>query len=124
MKTEKKQIIDIKTVLLLQLLLAVFSFGGVFSKLAAGEEFLSLKFCAYYGGLILLLGIYAIAWQQIIKRLPLTFAYANKAVGVIWGLVWGILFFGEGITPKKIIGAAIVIAGIVLYSVWGNYEQD
>ena len=71
-----------------------------------------------------MLGIYAIAWQQIIKRLPLTFAYANKAIGVIWGMFWGLVAFGESITPKKIIGAVIVIAGIVLYSLWGNYEQD
>lgn len=124
MTLNKEQKIDFKTVFFLQLLLAFTSVGGVCSKLAAGEPFLSLKFCLFYGGLIFMLGIYAIAWQQIIKRLPLTFAYANKAIGVIWGMFWGLVAFGESITPKKILGAVIVIAGIVLYSLWGNYEQD
>lgn len=122
--TEEKPASKIKVVLLLQVLLAVSSLGGVCSKMAAGEPFLSFKFCLFYGLLILNLGVYAIFWQQIIKHLPLTFAYANRAVGVVWGMIWGFVFFGEGVTPKKILGAAIVIAGIVLYSVWGNNEQE
>ena len=84
--------------------------------MAAGEEFLSLRFCLFYGGVIFLLGVYAVVWQQIIKKLPLTLAYANKAVTVIWGLIWGLLFFGEKITPLKIAGALIVISGIALYA--------
>ena len=63
-----------------------------------------------------MLGIYAVVWQQIIKKLPLTLAYANKAVTVIWGLIWGLLFFGEKITPLKVIGAVIVITGIAVYA--------
>ena len=35
---------------------------------------------------------------------------------VIWGLIWGLLFFGEKITPLKVIGAVIVISGIALYA--------
>lgn len=104
----------------LHILLIVFSFGGVFSKMAAGYDFLSLNFCLCYGGLILILGIYAICWQQIIKRIPLTLAYANKAVTVIWGMIWGVLFFGENITVTKVIGAVIVIAGVILYSLEDN----
>ncbi len=109
--------------LLLHVLLVVFSFGGVFSKMASGFEFFSFKFCACYGGLILILGIYAICWQQIIKRIPLTLAYANKAVTVIWGMVWGVLFFNEAVTVTKITGAVIVIAGVVLYSLEDNKKD-
>lgn len=123
-KPAEKPATKLKTVLFLQLLLAFSSFGGVCSKMAAGHPFLSFGFCLFYGLLILNLGIYAICWQQIIKRLPLTFAYANRAIGVVWGMLWGFVFFGEGVTPKKILGAAIVITGIVLYSFWGNNEQD
>ena len=100
------------------------SFSGVMSKSAAGEAFLSLRFCLFYGGMILILGVYAICWQQLIKRLPLSLAYANKAVTVIWGMVWGVMFFGEQITAKKLIGAAIVIVGVVLYSMENNNERD
>lgn len=41
-------------------------------------------------------------------------AYANKAVTVLWGLIWGLLFFGETITLQKILGAVIIACGIVL----------
>lgn len=113
-----------KSYLFLHLLLMVYSLSGVCSKLAAGEEFLSLKFCLYYGIIILLLGLYAIGWQQIIKRLPLTNAFANKAVTVVWGIIWGYVFFKEGITPGKVIGAIIVIAGVVLFAFSGETDKS
>ncbi len=105
-----------KYLVILHILLMIYSCSTIFSKKAAGEDFLSLRFCLFYGGVIFLLGIYAVVWQQIIKKLPLTLAYANKAVTVIWGLVWGLVFFGEKITPLKVIGAVIVITGIAIYA--------
>ena len=104
-----------KTFFALHLLLMVYSMSGICSKKAAGTEFLSIEFCFYYGLIIVLLGLYAIGWQQIIKRLPLTTAFANKAVTVVWGLIWGLLFFGETITIGKAIGVLLVIVGIVTY---------
>lgn len=112
----------LKTLFFLHLLLMVYSLSGICSKMAAGTKFLSLPFCLYYGGVILLLGLYAVGWQQIMKRLPLTTAFANKAVTIVWGIVWGALFFHEAITPGKIIGALIVIAGVVLYVTSDNAE--
>ena len=46
--------------------------------------------------------------------MPLTVAYANKPVSLIWGMVWGTLIFKEGITWKMILGAVIIFAGICL----------
>lgn len=100
----------------LHALLALYSLSSICGKLAAGFDFLSLGFILCYGGMIAVLGIYAIGWQQIIKRVPLTFAYANRAVTVVWGIIWGALFFHEGISPLKLFGAAIVLAGVVLYA--------
>ena len=100
----------------LHALLALYSLSSICGKLAAGFDFLSLGFMLCYGGMIAVLGIYAIGWQQIIKRVPLTFAYANRAVTVVWGIIWGALFFHEGISPLKLLGAAIVLAGVVLYA--------
>ena len=105
-----------KTWLALHLLLLLYAASSVFSKLAAGEPFLSLRFILFYGAALVLLAVYALGWQQVIKRLPLTSAYANKAVTVLWGLLAGLLFFGEALTPRKIVGAALVIAGIVLFA--------
>ena len=107
---------EIKTISLLHLMLMVYSLSGVCSKLAAGEPFLGGRFCVFYGTVILLLAFYAVAWQQVIRVLPLTTAFANKAVTTAWGLVWGLLFFHEQITFGKLLGVTLVIAGVVLFS--------
>lgn len=111
METIKK---NYKTLLLLQLLLAFYSLSSVCSKMAAQEEFLSIKFIMFYGAVILFLGIYAVVWQQILKKLPLVMAYMNKAVTVIWGMIWGVIFFNERITINKIFGCIIIVVGVCL----------
>ena len=106
----------IQTYLVLHLLLMIYSLSGVCSKLASSEQFLSARFCLYYGIMIFILGIYALVWQQLIKRLPLTTAFANKAVTVVWGLIWGILFFHEQISAGKAAGVLMIVAGVVLFA--------
>ena len=105
-----------KSYVLLHILLLLYAASTVLSKMASGVPFLSVPFILYYGGILLLLGIYALGWQQVIKHLPLTVAYANKAVTVVWGLVAGLLFFQEPLTPGKICGAILVIAGVILFA--------
>ena len=108
-----------KLYIALHLFLMFYSVSGVVSKLAAGKPFLSPAFIALYGIEILILGVYAIGWQQFIKRMPLSVAYANKAVTVVWGCVWGVLIFREQLTPGKIIGALLVLCGVALYG-WAD----
>ena len=100
--------------IILHILLGVYSLTGVASKFAAGEEFMSFKFILFYGLSLFGLFVYAFVWQQIIKHMPLITAYANKGVTVIWGILWGYFIFSEEITIRKIAGAVIIIAGIVL----------
>lgn len=106
----------IKLLLLLHIFLFILSVSGVCSKLASQQPFGSISFFLLYGGVILCLGIYAIVWQQIIKRLPLTTAYANKAVTVVWGMVLGVVLFQEHISLRQMAGAAVIIAGVVLFT--------
>jgi drug/metabolite transporter (DMT)-like permease len=120
----KSNMKNIKTLLLLHIMLMIYSMSGICSKMAAKQEFLSFKFCIFYGVIIILLGFYAIGWQQIIKRLPLTTAFANKAVTVVWGIVWGFLFFNEPITPGKVIGALMVVSGIIMYALSDGERED
>ena len=108
----KKQM---KWLLLLHVLLAFYSLGGLFSKLASTHEFMSLWFIIFYGASLFTLVVYAFSWQQIIKRMALTTAYANKAITVLWGIVYGAIFFDETITLKQIIGAVIIVVGVVLF---------
>ena len=106
---------NLRVILLLHILLMAYSLGGICSKTAANSPFMSFKFVMCYGIQIGLLGMYAIGWQQIIKRLTLTTAFANKAVTLVWGIIWGAVFFKEKITVGKIVGALIVITGVILY---------
>ena len=99
----------------LHLLLLLFSLTTVLSKLAAGEEFLSPRFCLFFGGEFVLLGIYALGWQQILKRLPLTLAYTNKAVTLVWSMVFGVLLFHETVSLRQVLGCALAVAGVVLF---------
>lgn len=106
-----RKVIDLT---ILHIMFMLFSLGAVASKTAANSEFLSLRFFFFYGIVLGGLAIYAIVWQQMLKRLPLVTAYANKAVTVVWGIIWGYLFFGEEVTIKKVIGAIIVIGGVII----------
>lgn len=109
-----------KFFLFLHVLLIIYSISGICSKKAALESFLSTEFLLYYSLLLLSLVIYALGWQQIIKVLPLSTAFANKAITVVWGLVWGKVLFNENITAGKMIGICLIVAGIVLFSYLGK----
>lgn len=104
-----------KTLIALHLMLMIYSMSGICSKLAGNYPFLSTRFCLFYGIVILLLGFYAIGWQQVIKRLPLSIAFANKAITVVWGMIWGSIFFQESITWAKVIGVLFVVIGVVIF---------
>ena len=105
-----------KDFLLLHLTLLLYAVVSVFAKnaafsLAAGDRvglFL-------WGGLELftLLG-YTVLWQQTLGRMPLNFAYSNKAVCTLWTCLFGVIFFGETITLGKGIGLLVVLLGVWL----------
>lgn len=103
-----------KIVLFLQIAVMIYTLSSVAAKLAAGKEALSVSFLVLYGIQILLLGIYALAWQQIIKRCDLSVAYANRSMAILWSLIWTVLFFHETLTLKNIIGVLIVFAGTMI----------
>ena len=94
-----------KTILALQLVVMVYTLSSVAAKLASGYEALSLPFLLFYGVEILILGLYAIAWQQIIKRCDLSVAYANRSMAILWSLI---------LTIKNIIGVFVVFAGTMI----------
>ena len=103
---------QIKSFFLLLGMVIVFSFSGVFTKLAGQEPFLSGKFILLYGCALCLMGLYAIVWQQILRRIPLTTAYAARATGIAWSMVWGLLFFQEEIRWNMVLGAAVIMFGV------------
>ena len=92
--------------------------------MAAQQPFLSVGFILLYSGMLAALVVYAFGWQQVIKHLPLTTAYANKAITVVWGILLGFLLFGESITLRQFIGATVIIVGIVLFVRADNEGED
>ena len=110
----KKKKFDIKTYAVLHFILLLYSFVGVFMKLAFKNDFMSFYFLLFAGLAVLFLGIYALLWQQVLKKLPLTVAFTNKAICIAWGMLWGALFLVFYITWYKIVGSLIVFAGVVL----------
>lgn len=105
---------SIKDYILLHLLLFINTFGSVCSKMAARRPVFSLPFFVLYGTMLLILAIYAVFWQQIIKKMPLSTAYLNKPVAMLWGILWGVLIFDEQVTFKMLAGAIVTIAGIIM----------
>lgn len=111
-KKNKKQLI--KNILILQAIILFYTFSTVTAKFASNEEFLSFNFILFYGLEIFILGVYAILWQQIIKKFDLSIAYANRAMSLLWAIAWAIIFFHENITINNIIGVIIVIIGTII----------
>ena len=75
---------------------------------------MSVPFLAFCALSIMLLGIFAVVWQQVLRHMTLTFALTNKPVTIIYSLIWGALIFHEQITLKMVIGSLIIIAGIII----------
>ena len=107
---------------ILHICLLIFATGSVLSKMASSEPFLSFNFIVLYSGMLFSMVVYAFCWQQIIKHITLTTAYLNKAVTIVWGIFFGFFKFQEQITLKQLIGAVLIIIGIILF-VKGDKEE-
>ncbi len=99
---------------LLQLAVLLFSCTTLLTKFAAQYDILSWKWILYYGFSMVLLGVYAICWQQFLKRIPLTTAYANRSVAMFWSMLFGALLFQERISWNMIAGVIVIFIGVYL----------
>lgn len=105
---------NVTHLLRLHILILVYSLSTVFSKLAGGYELLSLQFIIFLGLMFVCLGVYAIFWQKVLAKFKLSVAYANRAADLLWGIIFGAIFFSEPITIQKIVSVVIVFVGILL----------
>lgn len=104
----------LKNIIVLQAVVVVYTLSSVVAKLATGRELFSFAFFLFYGLEIVILGIYAILWQQMIKRFDLSVAYANRAMALLWSALWAVILFHEGLSVKQMLGIALVIMGTVI----------
>lgn len=94
----------------------VYACETIFSKFASQQEIMSAKYLLGLGGAICVMGLYAILWQQILKRIELSTAYMFKGTSLIFVMLLAALIFSEAITWTNILGAVIIIAGITMYA--------
>ena len=107
-----KQKLTLKDILMLQAVVGIYTVSGVVGKFAAQQQ--GLGFLALYAAEICVLGVYAICWQQMIRRFELSMAYANRAAALVWSLLWAVLIFTEQVTVRQLAGIALVIAGTAI----------
>lgn len=93
---------------------AVYSASGIFTKAASTFQFLSLQYIACFAGAVGVLGLYAILWQLVLKKMPLNTAFLWKSTTILFSLLFAHFIFGESITPKNILGAVFIIAGLTV----------
>ena len=98
----------------------VYCLYPILGKFATRYDILSVQFIALY---CVVFG-YAILWQQVLKKIPLTSAIANKSITIVWGMVFGFLFFKEAVSLKMIIGAALILSGIFILSTEKENSKD
>nr|WP_296957168.1 EamA family transporter [uncultured Mediterraneibacter sp.] len=103
-----------KDFLFLHLCILWYTMTSILSKAASRYPFLSFKYLICFAGIFITLGSYAILWQQVIKRFKPSVGYSNKSVSLIWTMFFSALIFNERITLYNIIGAVIIITGVIL----------
>ena len=106
--------------LLLELSVVVYSFSTVAANMASKHEFLSAGYIMFFGLDFVILAIYALLWQQIIKKFQLSIAYANKSVTLLWSMLWNSLIFSQGITVGKVAGVLLVMVGVMIMNLGGG----
>ena len=94
----------------------IYACTSVCTKMASRHELLSWSYLVWIAGAIVVMGVYALLWQQVIARMPLSTAYMFKGTSLVFVLLFSALLFGEAITWNNVIGAVIIITGIVLFA--------
>ncbi|HIV93093.1 MAG TPA: DMT family transporter [Candidatus Eisenbergiella stercoravium] len=120
-KNEGRKELRLRDILILQAVIVIYTLSSVMAKLASGEEPFSAPFLLFYLAELMILGIYAVLWQQMIKKFELSVAYTNRAMALLWSMLWAVVLFHDRVSVKNIIGVALVIAGTLIVN--GGKEE-
>lgn len=104
----------LKNIALLQGVIIIYTISSIMSKKASASSGDVLRFLFFFGMEFVILGIYALLWQQMIKRFELSVAYANRSMAVFWSMIWAVVFFHDKITVQNVIGVLLVIIGNII----------
>jgi len=101
-----------KSIFIACFLYSVMSLSSVFMKYASLQSDIIYKMLFYFVS-IFTLGIFAILWQKLLTKNDLSKVYIFKSTTIIWGMIFGFLFFKEHISMKMILGALITVIGVI-----------
>ncbi len=65
-------------------------------------------------GIMFCLVLYAVIWQQIIRKRNIAVVYANKSSNIFWTQLAAVFIFGECISISNIIGIIIIFTGVII----------
>lgn len=118
MKEKKKQVVNWKQILILQIMVFAYSYISTFTKkvsaLKAEYGLFSIQVFLGLAGIFLALAVYAFFWQKVLKKVDLSIAYSNKAIGLLWTLLWAPGMFGEKITVRNVCGLLVIVLGVLV----------
>lgn len=95
---------------------ALYACVSVFTKYASEQIVLSARYILAFVGAVGVMGVYAVLWQQVLRRIDLSTAYMFKGTSLVFVIFLASCLFGEPVTWQNIVGACIIIVGIVLYA--------
>lgn len=111
-------------IILLQFVVMIYSIADVVAKFASKQKFMSAGFIGFYLLELVALGAYAVLWQQAIKHFQLSVAYVNKAMTLLWAMIWSIFIFGEKLSLHNVLGVVLVIIGIIVINGGSDKEEE
>ncbi len=94
----------------------VYTLYPLIGKFASSYKIFTVPFIFLYCLVFAVLAVYALLWQQVLKRFSLSTAIANKSITIVWGMFLGYLLYNEAISLKMLIGALLILSGIFLLS--------
>lgn len=118
-EVKKKSTGNLKKYILLYVSFLIYSGTTICAKMAALHKIFSIPFLFYVALEFVLLGIYAVLWQQVLKQFSLVSAMANKGIVVIFGLLWSMFLFQETVSIYNIVGAIVILIGMWVVSIDG-----
>ncbi|MBQ6787044.1 MAG: transporter [Lachnospiraceae bacterium] len=120
----KKKGVTLKNILLLQAIIIIYTISSVMAKFASASAEAPFRMLVFLGLEFVILAIYAVLWQQMIKRFDLSVAYANRSMAILWSMIWAVIFFHDEITLRNILGVLIVLMGTVIVNLDAREEAQ
>ncbi len=105
-----------KTVFSLLAIFLLYSTVPILAKVISQFDLNSGAFWLGLCSILGVLGVYALLWQQLLKRIPLSTAYMFRGSTLIFVLIFSVIFLGDTVTLFNCLGAVMIVIGMALFA--------